>query len=120
MSQSSEQKSENENEIQIENESSNSERYNENERYGNINYANYGSDNLFKTETKVRKNAREKIISGTKNRYIVETTTIEVFKNQNTVLKKVAPEILEKETKKIKRKLMFRNLIYKKEILQNM
>ena len=104
LSQSSEQKSENENEIQIENESSNSERYNENERYGNINYANYASDNLFRTETKVRKNAREKIISGTKNRYIVETTTIEVFKNQNTVLKKVEPEILEKETKKIKRK----------------
>ena len=102
LSQSSEQRSENENQIEIENESSNSERYNENERYAN--YANYANDNIYRTETKIRKNAREKIISGTKNRYIVETTTIEVFKNQNTVLKKVAPEILEKETKKIKRK----------------
>ena len=102
LSQSSEQKSENE--IQIENESSNSERYNENERYGRINYVNYGNENLYRTETNVRRNAREKIIAGTKNRYIVETTTIEVFKNQNTVLKKVEPEILEKETKKIKRK----------------
>ena len=99
LSQSSEQKSQSENEN--ENESSNTERYNENQRYGNINYtntnyANYGNDNVFKTETKVKKNAREKIISGTKNRYIVETTTIEVFKNQNTVLKKVEPEILQK------------------------
>ena len=103
LSQSSEQKSENE--IQIENESSNSERYNENERYGRINYGNnYISDNVSRTETNIRRNNRERIISGTKNRYIVETTTIEVFKNQNTVLKKVEPEILEKETKKIKRK----------------
>ena len=106
LSQSSEQKSQSETENENENEgnSSNSERYNENERYINTNYVNYGNNNLFKTETKMNKNAREKIISGTKNRYIVETTTIEVFKNQNTVIKKVAPEILEKETKKIKRK----------------
>ncbi len=105
MSQSSEQKSQSEYENEIEANSSNSERYNENERYinSNTNYVNYGNNDLFKTETKVKKNAREKIISGTKNRYIVETTTIEVFKNQNTIIKKVAPEILEKETKKIKR-----------------
>ena len=104
LSQSSEQKSDNESSNNI----SERERYNENERYGHINYTNNytneGYGNIFKTETKVKKNAREKIISGTKNRYIVETTTIEVFKNQNIAIKKVAPEILEKETKKIKRK----------------
>ena len=103
MSQSSEKKSENEL-------SSSGEQYEENGRYrnlnlNNLNYTNLNeNENIFRTETKVRKNAREKIISGTKNRYIVETTTIEVFKNQNTVLKKVEPEKLIKTTKKIKRR----------------
>ena len=71
LSQSSEQKSDNESSNNI----SERERYNENERYGHINYTNNytneGYGNIFKTETKVKKNAREKIISGTKNRYIV-------------------------------------------------
>ena len=73
--------------------------YEENERYGR-----YGEEAYIKTETKLKKNAKEKIIAGTKNRYIVETTTIQVFKNQNTFLKKVEPEELTKETKKIKKK----------------
>ena len=77
--------------------------YGENDRYGRYGYG-YGEKAQFKTETKTRKNAKEKIIAGTKNRYIVETTTIEVFKQQNTVLKKVRPEELTKDTKKIKRK----------------
>ena len=74
--------------------------YEENERYGR-----YGEEAYIKTETKLKKNAKEKIIAGTKNRYIVETTTIQVFKNQNTFLKKVEPEELTKETKKIKKNL---------------
>ena len=79
--------------------------YEENERYGRRGYRyDYGEEAQFRTETKLRRNQKEKIIAGTKNRYIVETTTIEVFKNQNTILKKVEPEELTKETKKIKRK----------------
>ena len=74
-------------------------RYEENERYGSM-----GGENFVRTETKLKRNQKEKIIEGTKNRYIVETTTIEVYKNQSTFLKKVEPEELTKETKKIKRK----------------
>ena len=80
--------------------------YEENERYGH-----YGDEAYIKTETKLKKNAKEKIIAGTKNRYIVETTTIEVFKNQNTFLKKVEPEELTKETKKIKKKSIKEQMI---------
>ena len=77
----------------------------ENERYGHYgNGYGYGEEENIRTKTRVKRNAKEKIIAGTKSRYIVETTTIEVFKNQNTVLKKVEPEVLTKETKKIKRK----------------
>jgi len=91
LSQSSEQKSDQGSDNVI--------RYEENERYGSM-----GGENFVRTETKLKRNQKEKIIEGTKNRYIVETTTIEVYKNQSTFLKKVEPEELTKETKKIKRK----------------
>ena len=50
-----------------------------------------------------RQNVTEKIIPGRSNKFIVETTKIEVFKNENVFLKKVNPEELTKESKKIKR-----------------
>ena len=82
--------------------------YEENERYGR---SGFGEEAHIRTETRLKRNAREKIIAGTKNRYIVETTTIEVFKNQNTLLKKVQPEELTKETKKIKRKTIKEQMV---------
>ena len=97
LSESSEQKSEG---------SDNMVRYEENERYGSM-----GGENFVRTETKLKRNQKEKIIEGTKNRYIVETTTIEVYKNQSTFLKKVQPEELTKETKKIKRKTIKEKMI---------
>ena len=80
--------------------------YEENERYGRY---GYGEDTRIRTETRFKRNAREKIIAGRK--HIVETTTIEIFKNQNTLLKKVQPEELTKETKKIKRKTIKEQMI---------
>jgi hypothetical protein len=68
---------------------------------GSERYHNY-EEGQYRTTTKIKRNASEKIISGIKNRYIVETTTIQVFKNQNVVLKKVEPEVVTKEVKKVK------------------
>ena len=106
LNESSEQKSE---------ESDNVLRYEENERYGSM-----GGEIFVRTQTKLKRNQKEKIIEGTKNRYIVETTTIEVYKNQSTFLKKVEPEELTKETKKIKRKTIKEKMleIWSKESVQ--